>query len=134
MIRYSVWILCGLLLLFLIRFSFLPGAGNVFRHAFIPSWRDVAHSITSIPIFGLSAFGPGWGLLITLSSFNKFKTNIIKYSWYIGFGQLFIMIGLEMLVHLSELYFGGKFGYLFELSCGLTNIIMYLFVLFYRSN
>lgn len=60
-----------------------------------------------IPIYGLSAFGPGWGLFITLSSFNKFKTNIKKTSWIIGLAQMFVIVALTLLVHLTERYFKG---------------------------
>lgn len=109
LIRYTVWTVIGLLVLFVIRFSFLPGAGHAYYNAFIPRWSDILKGLVSIPIYGLSSFGPGWGLFITLSSFNKFKTNIINYSWYIGLGQLLLTLGLNMLVHLTEKYFGGKF-------------------------
>ncbi|XP_065357419.1 sodium- and chloride-dependent neutral and basic amino acid transporter B(0+)-like isoform X2 [Calliphora vicina] len=105
-IRYTVWTLVGLLVLFLIRFSFLPGSGRVYRRVIIPTWRDIVNGICSIPIYGLSAFGPGWGLFITLSSFNKFKTNIMKQSWLIGLGQLGIIIGLDLLANFTEQYFG----------------------------
>ncbi|KAM7353631.1 sodium- and chloride-dependent neutral and basic amino acid transporter B(0+)-like isoform 1-T1 [Cochliomyia hominivorax] len=105
MIRYTVWTLCGLLLLFLLRFSFLPGSGTVYKRVAIPTWRDVVHGLISIPVYGFSAFGPGWGLFITLSSFNKFKTNIMKQSWIIGFGQLGIILGLDLLANLTEKYF-----------------------------
>lgn len=60
-----------------------------------------------IPIYGLSAFGPGWGLMITLASFNKFKTNIKKSSWIICLIQMFIMLGLNLLINLTERYFKG---------------------------
>ena len=62
-----------------------------------------------IPNYGLSGFGPGWGLIITLSSFNKFKTNIKKSSWLIGLGQMVIMIALSLLIHLTERYFKGYY-------------------------
>ncbi|XP_061402550.1 sodium- and chloride-dependent neutral and basic amino acid transporter B(0+)-like [Musca vetustissima] len=103
-IRYCVWTLLGLLLFLLIRFSFLPGAEKVYRHLFIPTWRDVEVGIAAIPIYGISAFGPGWGLFITLSSYNKFKTNIVKYSWIIGLGQFFLMLGIDMLQNFTEVY------------------------------
>lgn len=93
----------------LLRFSFLPGSGTVYRRFVIPTWRDIVHCLASIPIYGLSAFGPGWGLFITLSSFNKFKTNIMKQSWIIGLGQLGVILGLDMVTNLVEQYFNGWF-------------------------
>ncbi|XP_023296354.2 sodium- and chloride-dependent glycine transporter 2-like isoform X1 [Lucilia cuprina] len=105
-VRYTVWTLVGLLTVCLIRFSFLPGSGHVYRRVVIPTWRDIVNGLASIPLYGLSAFGPGWGLFISLSSFNKFKTNIMKNSWLIGLGQLGIIIGLDLLANFTEQYFG----------------------------
>ncbi|XP_046810663.1 sodium- and chloride-dependent neutral and basic amino acid transporter B(0+)-like [Lucilia cuprina] len=105
LIRYSVRVFICLLVICLIRFSFLPGAGAVYRKVIIPPWVNYIHGITMIPIYGLSAFGPGWGLFITLSSFNKFKTNIKKTSWIIGLAQMFIIVAISLLTHLTERYF-----------------------------
>ena len=32
----------------------------------------------------------------------------MKQSWYIGLGQLLILIGLDLLANLTEQYFNGK--------------------------
>lgn len=90
-------------------FSFLPGAGTVYRRIFLPSGINCIFGLTMIPNYGPSGFGPGWGLIITLSSFNKFKTNIKKSSWLIGLGQMLIMIALSLLIHLTERFFKGSF-------------------------
>ncbi|XP_037812916.1 sodium- and chloride-dependent neutral and basic amino acid transporter B(0+)-like [Lucilia sericata] len=104
LIRYSVWIFVGLLIICLIRFSFLPGAGVVYRKVFMPYWREYLYSFNMLPMYGLSAFGPGWGILITLSSFNKFKTNIKKSSWIIALGQMLVIVALSLITQLSERY------------------------------
>lgn len=117
LIRYSVWIFLSLLLVCLLRFSFLPGAGAVYRRVFLPHWSEYLHGISMIPIYGLSSFGPGWGLMITLSSFNKFKTDIKKTSWAIGLMQMLIMVAISLLCHLTERYFKGK-----QISTHLTGI------------
>lgn len=90
---------------FLIGFSFLPGAEFVYSQAFRVRWRELVASVLTIPLYGMSAFGPGWGLFITLGSFNKFKTNIIKSSCLIAFGQFFMIVAMEFLTKLTESYF-----------------------------
>lgn len=80
----------------------------MYRHLFIPTWRDIGAGIAAIPIYGISGFGPGWGLFITLSSYNKFKTNIVKYSWIIGLGQFFLILGIDMLQNFTEVYLRGE--------------------------
>ncbi|XP_046812704.1 sodium- and chloride-dependent neutral and basic amino acid transporter B(0+)-like [Lucilia cuprina] len=104
-IRYTIWILLALLSVLLIRFSFLPGSGKVFYSIIVPSWVNFTHSLISMPIYSIYAFGPGWGLFITLASFNKFNTNIMQKSWFIGLGQLAIVIGLNLLANLIKQYF-----------------------------
>ncbi|XP_065357644.1 sodium- and chloride-dependent glycine transporter 2-like isoform X2 [Calliphora vicina] len=104
-IRYTVWILLGLLVLLIIRFSFLHNSGAVYARFFTLTWSDITNGFASIPVYGLTAFGPGWGIFITLSSFNKFKTNIMKQSWFIGLGQMLIVIGLDLLSNLTRQHF-----------------------------
>ncbi|XP_013104377.2 sodium- and chloride-dependent neutral and basic amino acid transporter B(0+) [Stomoxys calcitrans] len=107
LIRYCVWTTLGLLGFLLIRFSFLPGAKAIYGHLFVPSLKDIAMGFAAIPIYGVSPFGPGWGLFITLSSYNQFKTNIIKSSWLIGLGQFFLILGLDLLMNFTEIYLRG---------------------------
>ncbi|XP_037814649.1 sodium- and chloride-dependent glycine transporter 1-like [Lucilia sericata] len=104
-IRYTIWILLALLSVLLIRFSFLPGSGKVYYSVFVPSWVNFTNSLISMPIYSIYSFGPGWGLFITLASFNKFKTNVMQKSWLIGLGQLAIVIGLNLLANLIKQYF-----------------------------
>ncbi|XP_013104347.2 sodium-dependent neutral amino acid transporter SLC6A17 [Stomoxys calcitrans] len=104
LVRYSLWIILGLMAFFLVVFCFLPGASHVFVHMFWADARDIVPSLFMIPIFGISAFGPGWGMLITLSSFNKFNTHIIKSSCLIAVGQFGLLFGLDLLGKLSEAF------------------------------
>ncbi|XP_073825458.1 sodium- and chloride-dependent neutral and basic amino acid transporter B(0+)-like [Musca autumnalis] len=104
-VRYTVYMVLGLMCFFIIGFSFLPGSGHVFRHLFTVRWRDVMFGIVTIPMHGMSAFGPGWGIFLTMASFNKFRTNVIKQSCLIALGQFMVMIGLDVLTNLSETFF-----------------------------
>ncbi|XP_030384886.1 sodium- and chloride-dependent glycine transporter 1-like [Scaptodrosophila lebanonensis] len=102
-LRYMVSITLGLLLVCFLRFLFLPGALSGIEHYVRPDFHDFIQGAASIPVFALQAFGAGWGSIMSLSSFNKFKTNIMSHSWFIAFGQLFIfmLFGLVsfMLLH-----------------------------------
>lgn len=127
LVRHAIWIVLGLLAFFIIGFSFLPGAGEVYRRAFSLNWSDVSMSLVCIPIYGLSAFGAGWGVFVTLSSFNKFKTNIIRSSCLIAFGQFGIMLGLSFLTKFSEAYFNGKYLLFYFEKLSLSTIWIYFF-------
>ncbi|XP_075152758.1 sodium- and chloride-dependent neutral and basic amino acid transporter B(0+)-like isoform X2 [Haematobia irritans] len=105
MIRYCVWTLLALLIFLLIRLSFLPAASTIYKQLFVISWQDIVKDIVAIPVYGVSAFGPGWGLFISLSSYNKFNTNIMKSSWLIGLGQILFIIGLDLIMNFTEIYF-----------------------------
>ncbi|KAI9585837.1 sodium-dependent proline transporter [Glossina fuscipes] len=105
-LRYAMWIMLSLLVLFLIRFSFLDGAGHVFSKIFAIHPREFVNGILASPMYTLTSFGPGWGLFITLASFNKFNADIVKSTWMISFGQVFIMTGLTALSVFSEAHFG----------------------------
>ncbi|XP_043950152.1 sodium- and chloride-dependent glycine transporter 1 isoform X1 [Drosophila biarmipes] len=94
-----------LLLVCFVRFLFLPGL-------YLEQMIDVriysntmARGATSTFIIALQAFGAGWGSVIALSSFNKFKTNIISYSWIISFGQIFIYIMFGLVSSMLHQYF-----------------------------
>ncbi|XP_065357645.1 sodium-dependent proline transporter-like [Calliphora vicina] len=96
-IRYSVSIVFIILILLIVRLSFIPGVGEVFSDIFTPNWHDFIDGIKSIPNYGISAFGPGWGLILTLASFNKFNTNIRYTSWLIGGGHILMIILFSIL-------------------------------------
>lgn len=74
-------------------------------------------------ILVLHAFGAGWGSVITLSSFNKFQTNIMSYSWIISFGQIFIYILFGMVSFMLEHYYQGERSEVLSLF-----ILIYLFI------
>lgn len=76
---------------------------------FTITWDSFLEGVTIAPIYTITAFGPGWGILISLSSHNTFRTNIFRYSWYIGLGQIFILITLNIIVILTEHYFNGNY-------------------------
>ncbi|XP_075152760.1 sodium- and chloride-dependent neutral and basic amino acid transporter B(0+)-like [Haematobia irritans] len=107
-IRYSLWIVLGLMAFFILAFSFLPGGANVYSYMFQLPKEHIINMFAAIPVLGLSALGPGWGMIISLSSFNKFNTNIIKSSCLIVFGQFAVTFGLDLLAKLSEAFFYEK--------------------------
>jgi len=76
-----------LLLICLARFLFLPGALDGLTHFVKPHVDSIAHGSFLMTVVVLQAFGSGWGSVMSLSSFNSFKTNIMSYSWIIAFGQ-----------------------------------------------
>lgn len=106
--RYGMWILFFMMLVCVIRFSFLEGAGTAYRTLFKIDTSALIGGLTMAPLYTLTAFGPGWGIFISLSSHNAFKTNIFRYSWCIGLGQIFVFIFLNIIVVLTEHHFGGK--------------------------
>ncbi|XP_061402547.1 sodium-dependent proline transporter-like [Musca vetustissima] len=103
-IRYSVQHIICLLMIFIIRYSFEPGTLAHYKRIFQPNWNDFVSEMSKLPAYGISAFGPGWGLFITLSSFNKFRTNITRSSWIIGIGQMFVIFSLDMLEKFINLH------------------------------
>ncbi|KAH8334119.1 hypothetical protein KR059_006803 [Drosophila kikkawai] len=121
--RYMVLGTLGLLLVCLVRFLFLPGAINGLLRYVTPHRQDLG-GIGSTFIMVLNAFGAGWGSVMTLSSFNKFQTNIMAYSWIISFGQVFIYILFGMVTFMLEHYFEGFY----------LNIYFIIFLINYLLN
>nr|NP_609136.2 uncharacterized protein Dmel_CG13793 [Drosophila melanogaster]AAF52544.3 uncharacterized protein Dmel_CG13793 [Drosophila melanogaster] len=113
-IRYMVIGTVALLLVCFVRFLFLPGAHLGLKNYMTPSIEEFVVGTSSTFIMALQAFGAGWGSVITLSSFNGFKTNIMSYSWIISFGQIFIYIMFGMVSFMLEHYFLGLPKPLFE--------------------
>lgn len=105
LIRYMVIVTLVLLLVCFVRFLFLPGALNGLHRYVTPKASDMAMGVVSTFIMVLHAFGAGWGSVITLSSFNGFKTDIMSYSWIISFGQIFIYIMFGMVSFMLDHYF-----------------------------
>ncbi|XP_037960733.1 sodium-dependent neutral amino acid transporter SLC6A17-like [Teleopsis dalmanni] len=96
LLRYGFLTTMGLLVICLARFLFLPGVLDNIEDFFLPSPHKLLLCLPNAPFFVLAAFGGGWGSIISLSSLNKFKTNIMRQSWLICFGQLgiFLMFGM----------------------------------------
>ncbi|XP_055917390.1 sodium-dependent proline transporter-like isoform X2 [Eupeodes corollae] len=97
-IRYSCLTVIGILCLLCLRLAFLPGAFEAIRELFNPPGLNI-HYIDvwgTIPFMALAALGPGWGSILTMASFNNFKTNIFNYSWLMCLAQFGIIFGLAI--------------------------------------
>jgi len=106
-IRYMVIGTLNLLLVCFVRFLFLPGGLSWLGEYIAPKPGNWAMGTVSSFLIATQAFGAGWGGVIALSSFNRFKTNIMSYSWIISFGQIFIFIMFGMVSFMLEQYFKG---------------------------
>ncbi|XP_067624069.1 sodium- and chloride-dependent neutral and basic amino acid transporter B(0+)-like [Eurosta solidaginis] len=104
-LRYAIWTALTLLVICLIRFLLIDIDLKYILRYFIATPRDIAESIPNTILFVVSAFGPGWGSVITLASFNHFKTNIMSYSWFICIGQMGIFMAYGILTHIIQSYF-----------------------------
>ncbi|XP_017067823.2 sodium-dependent proline transporter-like isoform X1 [Drosophila eugracilis] len=104
-LRYMVIGTVVLLLVCFVRILFLPGSHLGLKSYVTPGVQDLAMGAASTFIMVLHAFGAGWGTVITLSSFNGFKTNIMSYSWIISFGQIFIYIMFGLVTFMLDHYF-----------------------------
>uniref|UniRef100_A0A0A1XKM1 Sodium-and chloride-dependent neutral and basic amino acid transporter B(0+) n=2 Tax=Zeugodacus cucurbitae TaxID=28588 RepID=A0A0A1XKM1_ZEUCU len=104
-LRYTIWASLVLLVIAVIRFLFLSLDFKYIFSFFIASPRELAESIPNTLLFIVSAFGPGWGSIIALASFNRFKTNIMNFSWLICVGQMCIFMAYGILTHIIQGYF-----------------------------
>ncbi|XP_067624073.1 sodium-dependent serotonin transporter-like isoform X2 [Eurosta solidaginis] len=105
-LRYGIFTVLILLLITVIRFSFVPkNHWNSFYNFFIPDWEDITDSISNAGIFTISAFGVGWGTVISLASFNKFQTKIIQNSWTICLSQMLVFFAFAYIVYVTDTYF-----------------------------
>ncbi|XP_070133757.1 sodium- and chloride-dependent glycine transporter 1-like isoform X2 [Drosophila bipectinata] len=93
-IRFMVTGTLGLAVVCFVRLIFLPGALTGLLTYVAPKnpVGELFMGFSSTFIMVLQAFGAGWGSVIALSSFNRFKTNIMSYSWIAAFGQVLIYI------------------------------------------
>lgn len=107
LIRYMMLTSLGLLSICFVRFLFLPGALDGLTHYVTPHPDVMAHGALTMTVVVLQAFGSGWGSVITLSSFNHFKTNVMKYSWVISFGQTLVYILFGMVTFMIKSHFEG---------------------------
>jgi len=98
-----------LLLICLARFLFLPGALDGLTHFVKPHRDSLSHGSFLMTVVVLQAFGSGWGSVMSLSSFNSFKTNIMSYSWIIAFGQTLVYILFGLVTFILQHYFRGEY-------------------------
>ncbi|XP_055839369.1 uncharacterized protein LOC129907278 [Episyrphus balteatus] len=97
-IRYSFIGMVAIMILCLIRFSLLPGAMQGFWQFVLPeTYRLYWDTWMFLPSMVLATLGPGWGSILTMASFNNFKTNIFTYSWVLCLAQFGLMIGMSFL-------------------------------------
>ncbi|XP_055921051.1 sodium-dependent proline transporter-like [Eupeodes corollae] len=95
-LRYSCITVMAIMGLCVLRFLFLPGAFDSLKHVFRPMFF-MAESIVMVPFLAFSALGPGWGSILTMASYNKFDTNIFRYSWLLCLSQIGIALGMAFL-------------------------------------
>lgn len=88
-----------MLFIILIRLSCVTAAFAAYADYFGPGRY---YEPVGTPMYFLAAFGAGWGSIITISSLNKFNTNIMKTSWYICIGQFVILTILNMISMIVE--------------------------------
>lgn len=98
-LRYSTITVLALLAICILRFLFLPGAFVGLKYVFTPQMFGF-ESFVLIPLLTFSALGPGWGSIMTMASFNKFNTNIFRFSWLLCFAQFGMVVGLALLSNL----------------------------------
>ncbi|XP_055853233.1 sodium- and chloride-dependent neutral and basic amino acid transporter B(0+)-like isoform X2 [Episyrphus balteatus] len=105
MLRYSSLTLFSLLIIVVLRMAFLPGAfeglqKTVANH--VETDFDFHTCIFMAPMLTLATFGPGWGSILSMASYNNFKTDISKFSWLISFSQLGILVLYGFLCMFTE--------------------------------
>ncbi|XP_055839365.1 sodium-dependent serotonin transporter-like [Episyrphus balteatus] len=79
-----IWVIATSILLKSTKFLFEP----------ISFRRGIEISISDLTILVFSTLGPGWGSILTMASFNDFKTNIYRFSWLVCLGQIGVFIGM----------------------------------------
>ncbi|XP_034472534.1 sodium-dependent proline transporter-like [Drosophila innubila] len=105
LLRYMIMTALALLMMCLARFLFLPGALDGLTHYVKPHLDSTINGSLVMMVVVLQAFGSGWGSVMSLSSFNNFKTNIMSYSWIIAFGQTLVYILFGMVNFILQHYF-----------------------------
>lgn len=99
-LRILILIVVFLIVFLLLRLSLINGAIDAYEEFFyIPSFHMVYYTI---PVYVSITFGSGIGSVVTLSSLNHFKTNIMRTSWIICIGQALIIQAMGLLSLLLE--------------------------------
>ncbi|XP_055853295.1 sodium-dependent proline transporter-like isoform X2 [Episyrphus balteatus] len=96
-IRYSCLTVIGLITICFLRFAFLPGALLGLEEFFHIEKLSYAVYWPIMTCMAYSNLGPGWGSILTMASYNDFKTNIFKNTWVLGLAQTCLMLGLSFL-------------------------------------
>ncbi|XP_054082330.1 sodium- and chloride-dependent neutral and basic amino acid transporter B(0+)-like [Zeugodacus cucurbitae] len=105
-LRYGIFSTFVLLLIAVLRFALVPKDPlNSIYDFFIPSWDTFLNGFPTVGIFVISAYGVGWGTIISLASFNKFKTKLIQNSWTICVGQMLIFLSFAYIVYVTDNYY-----------------------------
>ncbi|XP_054741399.1 sodium- and chloride-dependent neutral and basic amino acid transporter B(0+)-like [Anastrepha obliqua] len=104
-LRYTIWTSLILLLICVGRFMLLPNDWSYIFSYFMAKPDDFLEGIPNTVIFIVSAFGPGWGSIIALASFNRFRANIMNYSWIICLGQMGIFMAYGIITQIIHGYF-----------------------------
>ncbi|KAL7741149.1 hypothetical protein ACLKA6_018174 [Drosophila palustris] len=125
LLRYMILTTLVLLLICFSRFLFLPGALDGLLNYVNPREHTMLNGAVSMTAVVLQAFGSGWGSVMSLSSFNGFKTNIMSYSWIIAFGQTLVYILFGMVSFILNHYFRTMSANSFDLYVE-TNWVLYL--------
>ncbi|XP_055920579.1 sodium- and chloride-dependent glycine transporter 1-like [Eupeodes corollae] len=96
-IRYTCTAVLIIMGLCLLRFLFLPGALEGVSTFFRPKKPQDIKSWLFLGMLVLSTLGPGWGSILSMASYNRFKTNISKYSWFLGLAQFVVIASTAFL-------------------------------------
>ncbi|XP_054744427.1 sodium-dependent proline transporter-like [Anastrepha obliqua] len=104
-LRYTIWTSLILLLICVGRFMLLPNDWSYIFSYFMAKPVDIVRGIPSTVLIIVSAFGPGWGSIIALASFNRFRANIMHYSWIICLGQMGIFLAYAIITQIIQGYF-----------------------------
>ncbi|XP_053960222.1 sodium- and chloride-dependent neutral and basic amino acid transporter B(0+)-like [Anastrepha ludens] len=104
-LRYTIWTSLILLLICVGRFMLLSNDWMYIFSYFMAKPLNILEGIPNTVLFIVSAFGPGWGSIIALASFNRFRANIMNYSWIICLGQMGIFMAYGIITHIIQGYF-----------------------------
>ncbi|XP_055375597.1 sodium-dependent proline transporter-like isoform X2 [Condylostylus longicornis] len=90
-IRYAVVTLLIFLTIIFMRLLFTDGVWTGILLFFTPKFPDLIMWMIG-PMVALTTFGSGWGITLTLASYNHFHEDIEKYSIIINFGHMILLM------------------------------------------